>query len=138
MKHHASALFVDFERSLGSRQDLKFDGCVPLFLNRMICLDYLRGYIKCPKSENVLDKSLYTLLRCNEVVALLRANSLWKFIFSEPFRWLSGNTSKLAGMSLIKMGEVLEHAEKAMETIAEDPVRSHAASPPHPLPMRLW
>ena len=121
-----SALFVSFERALGSRQDLAFDGCVPLFMNRVICLGFLRGYIDCPKSENVLDKSLYTLLRCNEFVALLRAHALWKFIFSEPFRWLSGKTSKLEGMSLIKMGEVLEHVEKAMEKIAEDPVRSQA------------
>ena len=121
MKHHASALFVDFERSLGSRQDLKFDGCVPLFLNRMICLDYLRGYIKCPKSENVLDKSLYTLLRCNEVVALLRANSLWKYIFSEPFRWLSGKSTKLKGWSLYKMSWVLDLVEKGMEKIVADP-----------------
>ena len=55
--------FVPFERAVGSRQDLKFDGCVPLFLNRLHCLEFLRGYIDCPKSENVLDKSLYTILR---------------------------------------------------------------------------
>ena len=61
---------------MGSRQDLAFDGCVPLFWDRIICLDFLRGYIQCPKSENVLDKSLYTLLRCNEFVALLRVNTL--------------------------------------------------------------
>ena len=117
-------LFIPFERSVGNRQDLKFDGCVPLFWNRIICLDFLRGYLDCPKSKsNILDTSLYTLLRCNEFVALLRANTLWKLVFSEPFRWLSGKTGKLAGdWSLWRMGEVLEHVEAAMTEIEADPV----------------
>ena len=68
---------------------------MPLFVNRLICLDFLRGYIDCPKSENILDKSLYTILRCNEFVALLGANTLWKLIFSEPFRWLSCKSTAL-------------------------------------------
>jgi hypothetical protein len=124
IKHHASKLFIPFERALGSRQDLKFDGCVALFINRLTCLDFLRGYINCPKSENVLDTSLYTLLRCNEVVALLRANSLWRYIFSEPFRWLTGKSTKLKGWSLYKMSWVLDCVEKAMIEIADDPARA--------------
>ena len=60
---NADKLFLPFERALGSRQDLKFDGCVPLFWNRLACLEFLRGYIDCPKSENILDKSIYTVLR---------------------------------------------------------------------------
>ena len=124
VKYHPTALFIDFERALGSRMDLKFDGCVPLFLNRLICLEFLRGYIECPKSENVLDRSLYTVLRCNEVVALLRANSLWKYIFSEPFRWLTGKSTKIKGWSLFKMSWVLDLVEKAMIEIAADPKRA--------------
>jgi hypothetical protein len=89
------ALYLPFERAVGNRQDLKFDGCVPLFWNRLICIEFLYGYINCPKSENRLDKSLYTILRSNEFVGLLRANTLWKFLFSEPFRWLSGKSSSL-------------------------------------------
>ena len=122
-REHRTSAFIPFERALGSRQDLAFDGCVPLFYNRLVCLDFLCGYIQCPKSENVLDKSLYTLLRCNEFVALTRVNTLWKYSFSEPFRWLSGKTCKLAGWSLYKMSWVLELVEKAMEEIEEDPSR---------------
>ena len=122
-QNHKSALFLRFERAVGNRQDLKFDGCVALFWNRTICLEFLRGYIDCPKSENILDKSLYTILRCNEFVALLRANTLWKFIFSEPFRWLAGKTATLPNWSLYKMGMALELIEKAMEEIAADPSR---------------
>jgi hypothetical protein len=122
-QEHPSLMFIAFERAMGSRQDLAFDGCVALYWNRILCLEFLRGYIDCPKSQNVLDKSLYTQLRCNEFVALLRVNTLWCYVFSDPFRWLSGKTSKLAGWSLYKMGWVLELAEKAMQAIEESPER---------------
>ena len=122
-KKNQSSLFIPFQRAVGNRQDLKFDGCVPLFWNRLICLEFISGYIDCPKSENLLDKSLYTLLSCNEFVALLRVNTLWRYIFSEPFRWLSGKTTKLVGWSLYKMSEVLDMVEAEMEAIVATPSR---------------
>ena len=116
-----SGVWIPFERAMGSRQDLAFDGCVPLYLNRLVCLEFLRGYIDCPKSQNVLDKSLFTLLKCNEFVAMLRANTLWQLLFSEPFRWLAGKTGKLKGWSLWNMSGVLDLVEGAMEKLAADP-----------------
>lgn len=118
---HKTSLFIRFERALGNRQDLQFDGCVPLFWNRIVCLEFLHGYLDCSKSDNILDKSLYTLLRCNQVVGLLRANTLWKFIFSEPFRWLSGKTGMLADWSLVKMSWVLDMTEAGMEQVKANP-----------------
>ena len=122
-RYHKDSLFIKFERALGSRQDLAFDGCVPLFWNRLVCLEFLNGYIDCPKSENQLDKSLHTLLGCNEFVALLRVNTLWHFLFSAPFRWLSGKTTRLKGWSLYKMGEVLDLIKAEMEAIVATPSR---------------
>ena len=116
-------MFLPFERAAGSRQDLAFDGCVPLFVNRVTCVDFLRGYIDCPKSQNVLDKSLYTVMKCNEFTALLRVNTLWRFLFSDPLRWLCGSASKLDDWSLYKMGWVLEQVEAGMEQVVADPAR---------------
>ena len=48
-------------------------------MNGDFCLEFLRGYIDCPKSENKLDKSLYTTMCANEFKAGLRANVLWKY-----------------------------------------------------------
>ena len=106
---------------MGSRQDLDFDGCAPLFWNRLVCCDFLRGYLDCPKSQNVLDKSLYTTLRCNEFAATTRVNTLWKYLLSEPWRWLAGKTAKLEGWSLIKMNWVAELVEDAFEQIVDEP-----------------
>ena len=116
-------MFLPCERAAGSRQDLAFDGCVPLFVNRVTCVDFLRGYIDCPKSQNVLDKSLYTVMKCNEFTALLRVNTLWRFLFSDPLRWLCGSASKLDDWSLYKMGWVLEQVEAGMEQVVADPAR---------------
>jgi len=69
---YPSALILAFERALGNRQDLDFDGCIALFWNRTICLDFLRGFIDVPKSSsgNILDKSLYTMLKSSRQHAL--------------------------------------------------------------------
>jgi hypothetical protein len=128
VKHHKSALFIPFERALGNRQDLKFDGCVALFWNRLICLEFVRGFKDCPKSAGILDKSIYTRLRSNEFVALLRVNVLWKYLFSDPFRWLSGKTAKLENWSLFKMCEVLKLIEVMMNEIVANPARILDAS----------
>ena len=120
-QQHSAGAWMPFERAMGSRQDLSFDGCVPLFANRVVCLEFLAGYIDLPKSPNVLDKSLYTLLRCNEFVALLRAHTLWQMLFSEPFRWLAGRTGKIKDWSLYNMSGVLDLVEAAMEMLAADP-----------------
>lgn len=122
-KMKKTGAFIPFERAMGSRQDLAFDGAVALFRNRLICLEFLRGYLDCPKSQNILDKSLYTVLRSNEVVASLRVSVLWKYLFSEPFRWIAGKASKLKGWSYYKVGWALELVEKAMEEVVADPSR---------------
>ena len=120
----ASRLLPRFERSCGNRQDLRFDGCIPLLLHRRTIAEFLRGYLDCPKSEGKLDKSIYTVMRCNEFTGLLCANSLWKYVFSEPFRWLSGKGAQLEGWSLFKLAEALEMVEKTMEAVAADPRRA--------------
>ena len=83
----------------------------------------MRGFKDCPKQGGILDKSIYTRLRSNEFVALLRVNVLWRFVFSEPFRWLAGKTAKLEGWSLFKMCVVLKLVEDLMIEIIANPAR---------------
>eukprot|EP00966_Prymnesium_polylepis_P095427 2210409-Prymnesium_polylepis.1 len=67
---------MPFERAAGGRQDLAFDGAVPIFVNREIILDFLRG-LEVPGADNQLEKFLRRVLSCNEVTAALRVNTLW-------------------------------------------------------------
>ena len=104
----------------GSRQDIAFDGAVPIFVNRKIILQFLKS-LMVPGADNQLEKFLWRVLSCNEMTALLRVNTLWKCIFSEPARWLSGKASKaLNDWSIDKSSGVLDLIEKMMVAVAAD------------------
>ena len=71
------------------RQDLALDGSVALFWNKMQALKFLQG-LMVPGSKNRLETFLLRTLSCSEMTAALRVNTLWKYIYSEPSRWLVG------------------------------------------------
>jgi hypothetical protein len=86
-------MWLPFKRAKGSRQDLAFDGAVPIFLNRLMVVEFLQELVTVPKADNRLEKFLWRVLKCNQVTALLRVNTLFKCIISEPMRWLAGKGS---------------------------------------------
>ena len=64
-----SRLILPFERALGNRRDLGFDGCVALFWNRLICLDFLRGYLDDPAARGKMAYKLPDAERARDVWA---------------------------------------------------------------------
>ena len=116
-KHHPSALFLPFERAHGSRQDLAFDGAVPIFMNRRIILEFIRGLL-VPGATNSLEKFIWRVLSCNEMVATLRVCTLFALLISQPMRWLAGSASQLTDWSIVRANGVLDLTEKAMVAIA--------------------
>ena len=118
-KHHPSAALMPFACANGSRQDIAFDGAVPIFVNRKIILEFLKSLI-VPGADNKLENFLWRVLSCNEMTALLRVNTLWKYVFSEPARWLAGKGSVLKDWSIDKASGVLDLIEQAMVKVAAD------------------
>ena len=117
---YPSAMWLQFERALGSRMDLAFDGAEPIFWNRPIILEFLNQLL-VPGADNKLETFLWRALSCNEMVAHLRVCTLFKNIISEPMRWLAGKASKhLTDWSVVTSSEVLELAEAAFTSIAAD------------------
>ena len=100
-KHYTAAIWMPLERAEGSRQDLVFDGSVPIFIMRPIVLEFLRG-LMVPGANNQLEKFLLRVLSCNEMTAMLRVNTLWHYIFSRPTRFLRRQVS---------IAEQLEHRQ---------------------------
>ena len=88
-------------------------------MNRKIILEFLKSLI-VPGADNKLDNFLWRVLSCNEMTALLRVNTLWKYIFSEPARWLAGKGSELKDWSIDKASGVLDLIETAMVAVAAD------------------
>ena len=110
---------MPFACANGSRQDIAFDGAVPIFTARQIILEFHKSLL-VPGADNQLEKFLWRVLSCNEMTALLRVNALWRYGFSEPARYLSGKGSELKGWSIDKSSGVLDLIEKAMVEIAAD------------------
>ena len=62
-------MWLPFERAAGSRQDLSFDGAVPIFLNRLIVVEFLQELVTVPGADNRLEKFIWRMLKCNQVIA---------------------------------------------------------------------
>lgn len=54
------------------------------------------------------------------MTALLRVRTLFKFVLSEPMRWLAGKGSSFLGWSILSANEVLDLAYQALLAIASD------------------
>ena len=72
-----------------------------------------------PGADNRLDLFLLRVLSCNQVTAVLRVNTLFKYIMSEPTRWLAGKAGEL-GWGLDDSAEMIDLVEKFMVEIAAD------------------
>ena len=79
---------------------------MPIFVNRKIISEFLKSLI-VPGADNKLDNFLWRALSCNEMTAL-RVNTLWKYIISEPARWIAGKGSKLKDWSIDRSSGVLD------------------------------
>ena len=118
-EHFPKDMWMPMARAAGSRQDLAFDGAVPLFANRKILMEFLRSLL-VPGSKNNLETFLYSVLRCNEMVALLRVLTLFDLVWSRPMRFLNGAASKLDDWGSDNSAEVLDLTEKLMVAVAAD------------------
>ena len=118
-KHFPAAIWMPLERAEGGRQDLVFDGSVPIFIMRPIVLEFLRG-LMVPGADNQLEKFLLRVLGCNEVTAALRVNTLWHYTFSRPARFLAGSSRKLREWSIDSSSRMMDLVEKAMVEVAAD------------------
>ena len=132
--NYPSALVLPFECVNGNRQDIAFDGAVPIFANREIILHFIKGLL-VPGANNQLEKFIWRTISCNEMTALLRVNTLWKYIFSEPARWLSGKGSELSDWSIDRSSGVLDLIENAMVEVAGS--RRQQATGPSLRPLRF-
>lgn len=115
-----AAFFLPFERAGGGRQDLTFDGAVPLFANRVLATTFLRELVFTPGHSNILEDFLWSTLSCVEMVALTRVLTLWDLVLSMPWRWLCGCSSKLTDWSIYDHGPVLDAVEALLESVAND------------------
>ena len=119
-KFYPSLMVVPFENASGSRQDMAFDGAMPIFANRTVALEFLNSLVNVPRANNILEKFLWRTLKSVEMTALLRVNTLFKLVITDAMRWLTGKAKKLNDWSIVSASRVLELAEEAFVAIAAD------------------
>jgi len=105
--------YLPLERAGGSRQDLSFDGAVPIYANRLIMSKFLHKLVFVPNHSNILEDYLWHTLGSIEIVALLRVHALFDLLVSRPLRWLSGKSAELRDWSIYSMAGVLDLVEQA-------------------------
>ena len=89
-------IFFPFARSLGgARQDLGTEGAIAFYMNLPYLVSFLNDRLSI-KADNILQRSLFTVLRSSEMIGLLRVLSIVRIAITLPTRWLAGNTEDLA------------------------------------------
>eukprot|EP00966_Prymnesium_polylepis_P184914 4285642-Prymnesium_polylepis.1 len=120
LTHHPQAFYMPLERAKGGRQDLAFDGAVPIYANRQLITEFLHELVFVPGHSNILEDFLWHSLSCAEMVALTRVLTLFDLLLSMPLRWLCGMGSKLTDWSVYKAAGTLDLVEGLLVKVAAD------------------
>ena len=108
----------------GARQDLNVEGAPAVLMNLPYYLQFLRWRISAVggKSVAILQTKLLIMLRCTEVIALLRVLSILHISMCLPTRWLAGKSHELADYDFgyYDMGSALDAMEESFEMILDN------------------
>eukprot|EP00965_Chrysotila_dentata_P069872 2308280-Pleurochrysis_carterae.AAC.1 len=67
VENHGSIPYIPLERADGGRQDLDFNGAVPIFFNRRVFVEFLRTLVFQLEHSNILEDFIWTVLRSTEM-----------------------------------------------------------------------
>ena len=71
-ERYPDAMLFHAERAGGGRQDLALMALLPIFWNCLWCVELLDERLRVPNNNNILQKNLFTVLTCAEMVAVAR------------------------------------------------------------------
>eukprot|EP00965_Chrysotila_dentata_P150927 4987586-Pleurochrysis_carterae.AAC.1 len=99
--NHGAATYIPLERAQGGgRQDLNFDGAVPIYPNRNFFFNFLKTLVLQLDHSKISEDFLRTTLRCTEIIAC----TLIDLLISKLVRWLAGKATQLKSWSPLKTG----------------------------------
>ena len=96
-ENHPTFALYHVARCRGARMDMILEAAVPIYMNRVVCIEYLDYCLKMigKKRENILMRNLWVLLSSSEMVAQTRLYGIMYFAICVPMRWLSGKSHEL-------------------------------------------
>jgi hypothetical protein len=90
------------------RQDLDFEACVAIYVNRRCYIEFLDMLMKLPDHSNVLEDFLFVVLISSDMLAAIRAHASLYVAFVTELRFLAGCSDKLKDWSPFSMARVID------------------------------
>ena len=95
-KNYPMEFLLHAERASGNRQDVICMGADAVYINRPLNVEFLDQRLRIKDNANILQENLFIVLSSLEMIAVSRLFSILHVAIVIPFRWLAGNTHKLA------------------------------------------
>ena len=96
IKNYPMEFLLHAERAAGNRQDIICMGADAVYINRPLNVEFLDERLRIKDNANILQENLFVVLSSLEMIAVSRLFSILHVSIVKPFRWLAGNTHKLA------------------------------------------
>ena len=130
IKRYPKEFLMHAERASGSRQDLITLGAGPIYWNRQFNVEFLDDVLRVRGASNILQENLFTILSSLEMIASTRFFAILQLAICLPFRWLTGNTHKLAhrNWGARSMGRAVDLIHSACNDIIDDIALIHDES----------
>lgn len=96
IKNYPMEFLLHAERANGNRMDVICMGADAVYINRPLNVEFLDERLRIKDNANILQENLFIVLSSLEMIAVSRLFSILHVSIVIPFRWLAGNTHKLA------------------------------------------
>ena len=130
IKCYPKEFLMHAERATGSRQDIITLGAGPIYWNRKFNVEFLDDVLRVKGASNILQENLFTILASQEMIASSRFFAILDLAICLQFRWLTGNTHKLAhcNWGARSMGHAIDLIYQACQDIVDDVTLIHDES----------
>ena len=102
-------------------------GAGTIYWNRIFNVELLDGYLCIKDNTNILQQNMFNILTSIEMIAIYRFFTIIHVGTCMQFRWLTGNTHKLAhqNWSARSMGSAIDILHTACNKLIDDPRPIH-------------
>ena len=130
IKRYPKEFLMHAEQATGSRKDLITLGASPIYWNCKSNVEFLDDVLRVRGASNILQENLFTILSSLEMIASTHFFAILELAICLPFRWLTGNTHKLAhrNWGARSMGQAVDLIHSACNDIIDDITLIHDES----------
>ncbi len=112
--NHPEAFYINESRAAGGRQDLEYEACAAIYVNRPYYVEFLDMLMKDIAHSNILEDYLFVVLISVEMLAAVRTYAVFYVTFVTELRFLAGSSHLLTDWSPASMAQVADTFESWM------------------------